>query len=469
MRAIPERTTVNVEWLMRLRWAQVVGQAATITVAALVLGVALPVLPLMLVVGVGLASNLALELYVFGSLRRDRVAVRPVAEWRLAGIMMLDVALLTVLLALTGGPLNPFGFLYLVQIALATVLLRAGWAWLLVALAFVAYGVLLVAHQPLPVSDDTRAIGMWVAIGVASGFIVHFLLRITGALAERDAELNEARSRAARRERLASLATMAAGAAHELSTPLGTVALVAKELERHLTAADAAPHLVEDARLIRDQVARCRGILDQMAGGAGTVGEGIEVRTVGAMVSDCLTDVRAAPPVRVDLTPAAAATHVRLPPRAVAQALRSLITNAQDASPPDQPVHISASIDPTGNVPVPSSSGEPEPSPPPRAARAAGGDRGGAARSLRLVIIDRGAGMSADVLARVGEPFYTTKAPGRGMGLGMYLARAVVEGIGGTLIIESTPGRGTRLTVVIPVEVATGPDPAEAAPSVNAS
>ena len=92
-------------------------------------------------------------------------------------------------------------------------------------------------------------------------------------------------------------------------------------------------------------------------------------------------------------------------------------------------------------------------------------DRGGDARSLRLVIIDRGAGMSADVLARVGEPFYTTKAPGRGMGLGMYLARAVVEGIGGTLIIESTPGRGTRLTVVIPVEVAAGPDPAEAAPA----
>lgn len=433
MRAIPERTTVNVEWLMRLRWAQVVGQAATIAVAELVLGVALPVLPLMLVVGVGLASNLALELYVFGSLRRDRIAIRPVAEWRLAGIMMLDVALLTVLLALTGGPLNPFGFLYLVQIALATVLLRAGWAWLLVALAFVAYGVLLVAHQPLAISDQTRAIGMWVAIGVAAGFIVHFLLRITGALAERDAELNEARGRAARRERLASLATMAAGAAHELSTPLGTVALVAKELERHLTAAEAAPHLIEDARLIRDQVARCRGILDQMAGGAGTVGEGIEVRTVGAVVSDCLTDVRASPPVRVDLTPDAAATHVRLPPRAVAQALRSLITNAQDASPPDQPVRITASV-----------------------------DRGGDGRSLRLVITDRGGGMSADVLARVGEPFYTTKPPGRGMGLGMYLARAVVEGIGGTLIIESTPGRGTRITVVIPVEVAAGPELTEA-------
>ena len=157
MRAIPERTTVNVEWLMRLRWAQIVGQAATITGATLLLGVVLPVLPLMLVVGVGLASNLALELYVFGSLRRDRVAIRPVAEWRLAGIMILDVALLTVLLALTGGPLNPFGFLYLVQIALATVILEAAWTWALVALSFLGFGLLLLLdHRPLTVSPHTR-------------------------------------------------------------------------------------------------------------------------------------------------------------------------------------------------------------------------------------------------------------------------------------------------------------------------
>ena len=79
-------------------------------------------------------------------------------------------------------------------------------------------------------------IGMWVALGVASAFVVHFLLRITGALAERERELTEARGLAARQERLASLATMAAGAAHELSTPLGTVALAAKELERALGA-----------------------------------------------------------------------------------------------------------------------------------------------------------------------------------------------------------------------------------------
>ena len=320
----------------------------------------------------------------------------------------------------------------------------------------VAYGVLLVAHQPLLISDDTRAIGMWVAIGVASGFIVHFLLRITGALAERDAELNEARSRAARRERLASLATMAAGAAHELSTPLGTVALVAKELERHLTAADAAPHLVEDARLIRDQVARCRGILDQMAGGAGTVGEGIEVRTVGAVVSDCLTDVRATPPVRVDLTPDAAATHVRLPPRAVAQALRSLITNAQDASPPSsRPTRPRVMLRTASAVSPPGRRGgnETEGCMPGCMPRTLLRRQPARVRGVRRSWAKRAVGESPGPASMTGTAWRRSSA------------RAVVEGIGGTLIIESTPGRGTRLTVVIPVEVAAGPDPAEAAPA----
>src|SRR6185436_6727031 len=98
--------------------------------------------------------------------------------------------------------------------------------------------ILIVAHQPLAIPEDNRVVGAWVALGVASAFVVHFLLRITGALAERERELTEARGLAARQERLASLATMAAGAAHELSTPLGTVALAAKELEHALTKAE---------------------------------------------------------------------------------------------------------------------------------------------------------------------------------------------------------------------------------------
>jgi two-component system, sensor histidine kinase RegB len=279
-RAIPDRNAVNVQWLVRLRWAEIVGQAATIVAVYVVLGVDLPVPWLAGVVGIGLVSNLALEAW---AVRGGRA----IGERGLAAVMALDVALLTLLLHLTGGPLNPFGFLYLVQIALATVLLRAAWTWTLVGLSFSCFGILLLTHRPLAIPDQTRMYGMWVALGVASAFIVHFLVRITSALAQREGELAEARNLAARQERLASLATMAAGAAHELSTPLSTVALVAKELERHLVKAGGDQQLIDDAKLIRGEVGRCRAILDQMAGGAGTVGESVEPRRIDEPRPSC--------------------------------------------------------------------------------------------------------------------------------------------------------------------------------------
>jgi two-component system sensor histidine kinase RegB len=109
-----------------------------------------------------------------------------------------------------------------------------------------------------------------------------------------------------------------------------------------------------------------------------------------------------------------------LPPRAVSQALRSLITNAQDASSPSSSVVV-----------------------------AVRGDD----RTLAFSIRDRGAGMPDEILARIGEPFFTTKAPGRGMGLGLFLARAVIEGVGGSLQIDSRQGEGTEVRVTLPTDI----------------
>jgi two-component system sensor histidine kinase RegB len=428
--AIPDRNWVNIQWLARLRWAEIAGQAGTVLAGQFLLDGALPMTELLAVIAIGLVSNLALELYYFGDRRRSRAVWRPVNERQIALVMMLDIAVLTGLLYFSGGPHNPFAFLYVVQIALATVLVRALWSWTLVGLSFVGFGILLVAHRPLAIPDDRRMIGMWVALGVASAFVVYFLRRITGALAERDAELTQARGLAARQERLASLATMAAGAAHELSTPLGTVALAAKELEHALTRT-AAPELVADARLIREQVGRCRSILEQMAQGAGTVGEGVSACTLGELLDEALVGARTAPPVHLEVPPELASVALRLPPRAVSQALRSLITNAQDASPATATVVI--------------------------------GGRG-TGTTLELEIRDRGAGMPDEILARIGEPFYTTKAPGRGMGLGLFLARAVVEAVGGTLEIDSVAGSGTSVRVTLPTDVSQGAEPVVRSP-----
>ena len=425
---IPERNWVNIQWLARLRWAEIAGQALTVLFGQFLLGGTLPIAALLGVISVGLVSNLVIEAYFFGGRRGLRLEAREpihlVEEWHIALVMMIDIASLTGLLYLTGGPQNPFAFLYLVQIALAAVLVRAVWTWMLVGLSFVGFGILVVAHQPLAIPEDIRLIGGWVALGVASAFVVHFLLRITGALAQREAELTEARGLAARQERLASLATMAAGAAHELSTPLGTVALAAKELERAL----AADHgdLAADARLIREQVGRCRAILEQMQQGAGTVGEGLTACTVTELLDETFVGIRDAPRVVRELADDVANFALRVPPHAVSQALRSLVTNAQDASPATAGVLLSAHRD--GEL-------------------------------LTIIIRDRGKGIAPEVMERIGEPFFTTKAPGRGMGLGLYLARAVIEGVGGQLELLAGEGGGTEVRVVLPTDVA-GPAPA---------
>jgi len=414
--AVFDRNRLNFSWLLRLRWSSIAGQIATILGVQWLVGVDVPGAALALVIGVELASNLACALWF----RRQP----EVHEWHLAAVMALDVALLTVLLYFTGGPFNPFSFLYLVQIALAAVVLHALWTWTLVALSFSAFGTLLLDHRALHLSQGQHEKGMWVALGVASAFIVHFLLRVTGDLAERERELGLARTTAARQERMASLATMAAGAAHELATPLGTIALVAKELERQLQgAAPQSPDgqlddQLDDIRLIREQVARCRLILDQMASGAGeSAGEGLESLALEELLARATRNVRPAPAVELRLAGDSAGTTLRIPPQAVEQALRSVITNAQDASPPDRPVELHA--EQTGGV-------------------------------VRVRVRDRGRGMVPEVAARAGEPFFTTKAPGSGMGLGLFLTRAVVEKLGGVLDIRSAVGVGTVVDLTLP-------------------
>jgi two-component system sensor histidine kinase RegB len=173
-----------------------------------------------------------------------------------------------------------------------------------------------------------------------------------------------------------------------------------------------------------------------MAQGAGTVGEGVASCTIDVLLDEALVGARSAPPVHREVSAALAQVGLRLPPRAVCQALRSLITNAQDASPPTSAVMVAVQSD---------------------------------GATIELEIRDRGAGMPDEILARIGEPFFTTKPPGRGMGLGIFLARAVLEAVGGGLDIESVAGTGTCVRVTLPIDVAQGVEPLQRSRESNPS
>ncbi len=413
------RAAVSLPWLTRLRWGGVAGQLVTVAVGHWTLGLALPLAPVLSLIGIAVVTNLAL-----GRWLRAGGSAGPVL---CGGVLVLDTLLLTGLLHASGGPFNPFSVLYLVYIMLAAVVLGATWTWSLAGLSVACYVslFLLPANGPIPHVHGEGALslhlwGMLVAFVVAALLTAYFVVRLSAAIERRDAEIAAMREQATRTERLASLTTLAAGAAHELGTPLGTIAIAAKELERVLARPELADgvSLRDDARLIRAEVERCRRILDQMASDAGeTTGEALADVPAARIVRDVLDGLAAddAARVRVEGLPLAAAAS--LPRRAVVSAVSSLVRNALDATAAPGPVLLRVAAD---------------------------------ERTLRVTVEDEGPGMTAEVLERAVEPFFSTKPPGKGMGLGLFLARTLAEGLGGELTIRSQPGVGATARLDLP-------------------
>jgi two-component system sensor histidine kinase RegB len=417
---VPDPSLINFSWLIKLRWASIVAQAATVVLVTQVTHLDLPLARILLIFGLEIGSNVACA---WGAR-----AARRVAGWALASIMALDILLLTALFQVTGGPANPFSVLYLVPITLAAVVLPPRWTWGLVVLSFAGFGALFLfpAAQPTVAHAtghgghfDTHLRGMWVAFGCAECIIVFFVQRVTTALAARDAEVARARSLTARNEKLASLATLAAGSAHELSTPLATIAVVARELERQLDEERAGKKVIADSRLIRNEVERCRKILSQMAAEAeGSRHERSEPLFPHDLVAVVLDGLPGRDRVAVDIAPTASRRRLLVPPRAISRAVRAVVENGLGASDDQGKVHLRIDV---------------------------------AGESWRIEVEDEGAGATPEVLARAGEPFFTTKPPGSGMGLGLFLTRAVLDRLGGRLELTSVPGQGTCAVLLLPL------------------
>ena len=255
-------------WIVRIRWTTACIEALVVLVVVLLPSIDLPLDHMVWLIGAAALVNAA------AGVQLSRGASIPASAAAVA--LLLDIVLLTGLLELTGGPFNPFSVIYAVQVTLAVVTLGAGAGWLMGTCAAAAYGVLIYWHTTELVPGHhrlndfpTHLFTMWVASAVTAELVVYFIVQASNALARRERELEQMRARAARNERLASLTTLAAGAAHELSTPLATIAIAARELERSTSAAGGASALADDARLIRLEVDRCQAILDQMSGRAG--------------------------------------------------------------------------------------------------------------------------------------------------------------------------------------------------------
>jgi two-component system sensor histidine kinase RegB len=409
----------NAHWLIRLRWVAVAGQLLTIATVQWVLHVPVAWLPLLTVVAITALTNIGLSSGIGG------VQIR--RPGHLAAVMVSDLVALTALLYFSGGPHNPFLVFYFVNLTLAAVVLPMRWSWGLAVMAVGCVAVIYGNHvsvEPL-LEQSTRVFpfgglyyqGLFVGFGVCALVIVYFVTRVRRELLLREQELREAQLLQTQTARLESLATLAAGAGHELASPLSTIAVIASDLSRHLDGADVPDSVLEDVSLIRSELSHCRAILDRMSGFAGEVaGEQVSLYSVSDVLHQVLEGVRRRE--RVDLQEVISPeVLVLVPLEGVAQAIRGVITNAIDASPPEKNVAVKL---------------------------------GFSDQWVTFCVTDEGVGMPQDVLARVGEPFFTTKDVGSGMGLGIFLTRNVLNRLGGELDLDSQEGVGTAATIRIP-------------------
>ena len=393
--------------LVLLRWWLLGGLLLAVLVAPTLLDIPLSLPPLL-----GVLALLA----GFNAFVQFRGNAPWLAPQELASQLAVDLVGMGVLFYLTGGATNPLVSLLLLPVAVSALSLPGRWAAGVAALAIGLYSFLMLYSLPLPIVDIERATrlhlgGMWLTFVVSAALLAWFVTRMTQALRERDLQLAVAREDALRDAQVVALGQLAAGAAHELGTPLATMNVLAGELV-------ADTRLPEEARADLDLLRKQIGICKDIVGGL-TRKAGIERAEPGlpldAWLENLLARWRAIwPHATCALEVPAGVPPVIVVDAAIEQAVTNLLNNAAKIAP--QGLRVVA---------------------------------GWNAQVLRIAVRDRGPGFPAEILRRCGAQPLPAVAEGNGIGL--WLTRAAVERRGGRLKLENSAPGGVA-TIELPLE-----------------
>ncbi len=394
----------NLRRLIAARWVALGLMAALTLLLPRALAIPLPTAPLLAIIGItALFNGLALWR------ARQADSATPL---ELFSQLLIDITALSALLFFSGGATNPLVSLLLPPVAIAALTLPVRCVLAIGFAATAAYSALMVFYVPLPLSDASRAtrlhlLGMWLTFAVSALMIAWFVVRMTRLIRLRDAELAAAREQALRDERIIAIGTLAAGAAHELGTPLATMALLSGELARDPQLPEAAR---EDIALLRQQIATCKEIitgLSRRAGAERLENPGIQPADSWlAAVRQRWHALRSHAQSRFEATGSQPAPGVLADPR-LEQAILNLLNNAASAA--DQPINIH--LDWSGDAVV-------------------------------IDIDDQGPGFPGSVLAQGGQVAFP--AHEHGSGIGLMLTRSAVEQTGGRLLLLNRPEGGAR-------------------------
>jgi two-component system sensor histidine kinase RegB len=404
----------NLQRLFFLRTIAVIGWGLTIYAVVAFMGMPLPATSMSLVI---------IALALFNAITWLRLKWGgPVGHLEFLLQLMVDVLALTILLYLSGGASNPFVLLFLLPIIIATAVLPATYIWLLTVFTGICYSLLMWKYVPLPHvhgeehSFTQHVIGMWLAFVVSAAVIAYFVVGMRRSLRSKDQALAAAREKHLRDEQLVVLGTLAASTAHELGTPLATMALLSDELKESID----DPQSQQLIQTLKEQVTRCKDALATLSASAGGVQlGGGNILPVDDFLHEVLEEWQQSRPsvqLHTDwrgLEPAPG----MLADRSLSQALCNILDNASDASPDD--VQWLANWDRDW---------------------------------LSMEINDRGKGLSSEAEQLIGTRPYSEK--GEGMGLGLFLAHSIISRFAGEVRLHNREGGGVTTRIRLPLSKA---------------
>lgn len=405
------RGPVRLQTLILLRWITVVGQALTVLIVHFGFEFDLPLVPSLWIVGLLAVVNIALFVAYPSSKRlSDRGAALSLG---------FDLVQLSALLYFTGGIGNPFASMLLVPVTIGATFLDLRRVVLLGLFALVCATFLVFHYELLPWGEEDLIlpwlylVGHWAALVLGGAFLAIYARQLSGEARRMSDALAETQSVLAREQRLSALGGLAAAAAHELGTPLGTIAVVAKELTRDLPA--GSPQ-AEDAALLVSQAQRCRDILARFARRPEdeTGGDVFAFPTIAALVESAVEPHRGSDvEVVIDVQDGDPPLVRRRPE--IVQGLANLLENAVDFATAEVTVTV----------------------------------RWGSER-IMIRIEDDGPGFGVDILSALGEPYVTTRAEAGGMGLGVFIAKTLLERTGARLAFANRRSGGAAIEITWP-------------------
>ncbi|MDP5009219.1 MAG: ATP-binding protein [Glaciimonas sp.] len=412
--------------LSRIVWMRtlaVIGQLVVVIAVYLGIDVALPIFPLLSVIAV---------LAVFNILTWWRIRYRhPVSDIELFFQLFVDVTALSALLYFSGGATNPFVSFYLPVLAVAATIFPWRLTFALTLYSFAGYSLLTYIYMPLLIHDHDKAMGyhlagMWLNFAVSSMLITWFVTRMSATLRERDAQLALAREQHLQNERIIGLGAQAATVAHEMGTPLSTVAVITGELRLEAKRNPALAPYSDDLATIETQIAVCKTALDHMGGAAHrqVVEQASSINLsawLGSFADEwCLHH----PAIKLQLFAPDYAIYISNAPL-IGQILITLLDNAAQAV-----AHKgSAGQINLGIIPAAFSTT--------------------LSTSVIIRVADNGIGIAPDILHKLGNEPVPSMSDGRGIGVMLAFANARL--CGATINLSSTINQGTVAEVTISV------------------